>query len=938
METRFWKLGAVAAGMMAAIFSAVSSRAVEQAQLFPEYCDANTAALWLFDDPLDPAPHAPENVTPWYYTQTVTDASRNYYDLHLLHGGAIEEGHFGRALRVQKSEVGSGMQLATNFASEPRVYGVFSTADHEFVPGSPKEKESVANYFWNTVRPDQLVDGVNGRAWTIELWVRTAGQLHESTTLIDAGQGTGTTVRVELASAGQQLNVKIPAADVDVQGDVSQAKLADGDWHHLAIVRPANAAELVVFVDGKPTTSMKLGTASAMSQPAVSPGLVLRTFDKLDFDGPQNVEVVTNLKDDLASVPSAVKSLRLRGWIRAPFTGKVRFDTDADSGLHLDVDNRPLTSGWFGRAAIYRRSPRWGDIVMEKGKLYPVLVEMQLGEGDVQFANQRLYWSWDGSQKQPIPDSAWAHSDEDLRDAKDDAGGGFQPEPLMKTRFNLTLGSDRQGGHAFDGWLDEVRISKVARYTGDFTPATHSYNYGPHAPKESKPSGPPLLFTGGNPAGPIDLGSRRFLFFDDVLFERSSGVKFTVNQPSTPETLEPEMPGGDHSFFDMEGRVALFAPAGYEGREDFAYLWLSDDGVHFRLHDALTGVEGEKPTPIKTDVPAWGRMALDTNPDTPAWARFKYTAGVPTRGIYLLVSPDAIHWRRNETIMMQVATGGESHWYWDDQRGEYRYLLKWDHGPGGRQSVEATTRKCFEPWPLLVEGNSERDLATPLGYMPTRFPPDDVLGEVYRSRGVKYQWAPDAYVAFVWRFDRATQARQVELAVSRDGVRWKHFGDEWYMKAEFPYAGQQIHEVTSVDGMVRRGNEIWQYADYSTGRHDGSMPRWRVRLKQRLDGFVSLDAESGGGEFVSKPLTFSGDSLMLNAAVGAGGRIRVAVLGADGKPINGFTLDDCTPVTGDSTELAVSWKSKRMLSELVGQPVRLQFQLENAKLYAMQFE
>jgi hypothetical protein len=385
--------------------------------------------------------------------------------------------------------------------------------------------------------------------------------------------------------------------------------------------------------------------------------------------------------------------------------------------------------------------------------------------------------------------------------------------------------------------------------------------------------------------------------------------------------------------------VALFAPAGYEGREDYAYLWVADDGVHFRLHDSVAPTDGsQRPRPIKTDVPAWGRMAIDDNPASPSWARFKYTAGVPHRGIYLLVSPDAIHWRRNETIMLQVGTGGESHWYWDDQTGEYRYLLKWDHGPGGRQTVEAATRQCFEPWPLAVEGDARKDLATPLGFMPTRFPPDEKLGEVYRSRGVKYQWAPDVYLAFLWRFDRKSQARQVELATSRDGKRWKHFGNDWYMPAEFPYQGQQIHEVTSFDGMIRRGDEIWQYADYSVGRHDGSKPHWRVRLRQRLDGFVSLDAGEALGRFVTKPFTFDGDSLQLNAVVKEAGTLQVGILDQSGDAIPGFSLEKCDLVRGDSTSHEVTWKSQRDLSELAGQPVRLLFEMRQAKLYAMQFE
>ena len=290
---------------------------------------------------------------------------------------------------------------------------------------------------------------------------------------------------------------------------------------------------------------------------------------------------------------------------------------------------------------------------------------------------------------------------------------------------------------------------------------------------------------------------------------------------------------------------------------------------------------------IDTRVNAWGRMAIDPNPMTPDWARFKFTAGVPHRGIYLLVSPDAVHWRRHETILLQVGTGGESHWYWDDQAGLYRYVLKWDHGPGGRQAVEAVSRTLFTPFQLPPSSDDRLGLMTPDGFMPTRFAPDETLGQVYRTRVTKYRGAPDTYLAFLWRFDRPTMARQVELAVSRDGEKWKYFGTDWYMPAEFDFQGQRIREVTSVDGLIERGDEVWQYADYSTGRHDSSAPSWRVRLLQRLDGFVALTDEGKGGSFTSKPIHFSGNSLVVNASVADGGHLRVAFLDDQSRPISG---------------------------------------------------
>ena len=47
------------------------------------------------------------------------------------------------------------------------------------------------------------------------------------------------------------------------------------------------------------------------------------------------------------------------------------------------------------------------------------------------------------------------------------------------------------------------------------------------------------------------------------------------------------------------------------------------------------------------------------------------------------------------------------------------------------------------------------------------------------------------------------------------------------------------------------------------------------RMVLRLDGFASMNAGYDGGEFVTVPLTFTGDELQLNFATSAAGEVRV---------------------------------------------------------------
>ena len=75
----------------------------------------------------------------------------------------------------------------------------------------------------------------------------------------------------------------------------------------------------------------------------------------------------------------------------------------------------------------------------------------------------------------------------------------------------------------------------------------------------------------------------------------------------------------------------------------------------------------------------------------------------------------------------------------------------------------------------------------------------------------------------------------------------------------------------------------------------------------------------------------------LSLNIASKGGTRVELQDAGGKPLPGFTLDDCTPIAGDQIEQAVSWKGGR-LAALAGKPVRLRFVLKDADLFSMRFQ
>ena len=534
----------------------------------------------------------------------------------------------------------------------------------------------------------------------------------------------------------------------------------------------------------------------------------------------------------------------------------------------------------------------------------------------------------------------------DRRDHFQEAGWSWQrpDEWRREHRFNVALGEDRQGQGRMDGVLDEFRISDVVRYASDFPPpASLTYNYGANAPEVAVANGEPLLFTNWpvNP-GHRDLGSRKHVFIDGLLFESLENADIVCNPPKDRQELNihPGKSSWRPTVMDVDGKVYMYLPEGYSSREGLTHLCVSEDGVNFQTPDLDT--YEEYPDCVLANVPSYGTFFHDLNPSTPPWAKYKYTAWSSNRGMYLYVSPDGIHWRRNQSAMLPIVSGGGVESFWDDQLGLYRTYVRRDTSTNTREgpAAGASRRLCmFETdevtkvWPFhrlrhpYFKGNPFPALT---GEGPVVFDATPA-GQVYRSRAIKYPWAPDTYLAFVWRFNAHDQTRRIDLGTSRDGgTLWHFFAPEtWYVEPG------DVAEVLSIYGLIRRDDEIWHYVDYGGAHGGGDAKRVYARFTQRLDGFTSLDTETRTGTATSRPITFKGERLVLN--ITATGETRVEISNEKGKPIPGFALTDCNPIQSDNVRHLVTWNGKEDVSSLSGKVVRLKFQMNNTKLYAMQF-
>ena len=169
---------------------------------------------------------------------------------------------------------------------------------------------------------------------------------------------------------------------------------------------------------------------------------------------------------------------------------------------------------------------------------------------------------------------------------------------------------------------------------------------------------------------------------------------------------------------------------------------------------------------------------------------------------------------------------------------------------------------------------------------------------------------------------------------SRDGKHW----DRRFMEAF-------IEHGTDRENWTER-NPLPTWGVVPTGPAEMSVywvehfrhPTNRVRRGTlRTDGFVSVHAGLAGGEVVTRPLTFSGQRLVLNYVTSAAGSVRVEVLTPAGEPIPGLSLKDAPELYGDSVAEEYRWSAQEKLREWAGKPIRLRLHLKDADVYSLRF-
>lgn len=457
---------------------------------------------------------------------------------------------------------------------------------------------------------------------------------------------------------------------------------------------------------------------------------------------------------------------------------------------------------------------------------------------------------------------------------------------------------------------------------------------------------------------PVDVGGRKQLFIDGRFISDSDNVELHTNQAQKLGLISDEQgrPIFQHvsRVFEVDGKTRLYVGA------DGLNVLESEDGLRFKNAGSIPG--GVLPT-----------IFLDPHDPDPArrYKLFRMELKDPfdpaTDGVFASYSPDGINFTSAGRVLPFYADNPTVVW-WDARIGKYVIYLRALalDSENQRRIARIETDDPLKPWPFKPASTGSMFFTTENADVVLQADDrDDPHSDIYYNAATLYPEAQDVYLMFTAQFRHFSPDRhpfirpptpgrwedfgllEVQLAVSRDGIRWDRPSREPYFPTGLADEWDRWYAVMA-PGMVRHGNYFYQYYVSSGRTHDSAILRPEYDkapnplggigvVKQRLDGFVSADADYRGGWLQTPPLTFSGNRLRLNLDSGAMGAVFVEFRDADGTPLPGFTLSDCEEIGGNFIDQSVYWKGSPDLSSLRGQPIRIRFQLTRAKLYAFQF-
>jgi hypothetical protein len=312
-----------------------------------------------------------------------------------------------------------------------------------------------------------------------------------------------------------------------------------------------------------------------------------------------------------------------------------------------------------------------------------------------------------------------------------------------------------------------------------------------------------------------------------------------------------------------------------------------------------------------------------------------------TRHLRGATSPDGLQWTPIPDPLIYHACDTQSVLAWDEDEGIYRIYTR-----GFRNQSELADGRHVWPERRTIDHSRSRDFRVWEKPMPCLVTDsmDPPSWDLYSSSYVKWPGAQDAHLMFPNLFRRDTEQMETSLAVSRDGNLWHRPIRDALIPAGPPESETYGGNIATQGLIQTKPGEWTQLIQVKPIYHIERLYKpdlawrgglWRATIRE--DGYMAVETDTRG-EFWTVIFEFEGRDLKTNSWTHFGGWVRIGLTDEEGEPIEGYGLEDCDRISGDTLWEPVSWKGKTDLSGFERKPIRLHFEMVRARIYAFRFE
>lgn len=431
----------------------------------------------------------------------------------------------------------------------------------------------------------------------------------------------------------------------------------------------------------------------------------------------------------------------------------------------------------------------------------------------------------------------------------------------------------------------------------------------------------------------------KILFFDYREIETISGFRRVLEQPK-------KHPGNPLFIADQpweNGNMQLYGSVVKAPGRPFQ-LWYSVIHPPFTIYlayaESKDGIawtkplldihehEGRKTNIVFAQEPHGPAIIYDDADPREDW-KYKMLCGAsPSDAICAYRSPDGIHWTAVRPYPVIPSNPDCPMAFFREQNG--RYVAFHRCAGYGRRVFRS------ESWDFLYWSGEPRMIMEPDAGDPTQIQFYGMGATTYGPYQIGTLWMFHTDPAEK-KWGHSNGYQEAELTYAREGYCWHraaqgtpfipHGGPDAWDRGNLQCASQPVFLDDEIRyyyaGSTMLHQKSWELQPQTAGLGMASM---------KPDRFIALAADDEaeletGGFGIETP------HLFLNARTEKDGWLKVELRAIDGSELQGFSADECVPVTGDGTALLVRWESGAAWP--VGQGVRIRIQARRAALYSI---